>query len=95
MLLPNPLPEAIPQANAMTFLQAPPISAPITSVLVYGRKYGAATAAWTRFARSSSGQAITVAATWPAAIAASMMTSLMRLSVVVSTPLEMETKVAF
>ena len=31
---PSPLPEAMPQARAMTFLQAPPISAPITSVLV-------------------------------------------------------------
>ncbi|SHX21731.1 Uncharacterised protein [Mycobacteroides abscessus subsp. abscessus] len=35
---PNPAPAAIPQASAMTFLHAPPTSAPITSALVYGRK---------------------------------------------------------
>ncbi len=36
---PSPTPAAIPQANAMTFLHAPPTSAPMTSALVYGRKY--------------------------------------------------------
>ena len=36
---PSPTPAAIPHASAMTFLHAPPISAPITSALVYGRKY--------------------------------------------------------
>ncbi|EUA02538.1 glycerol-3-phosphate dehydrogenase domain protein [Mycobacterium kansasii 732] len=35
---PNPTPTAIPHASAMTFLQAPPISVPMTSLLVYGRK---------------------------------------------------------
>ncbi|SLJ82521.1 Uncharacterised protein [Mycobacteroides abscessus subsp. abscessus] len=37
-LSPRPMPAAMPQASAITFLQAPPISQPITSVLVYGRK---------------------------------------------------------
>ncbi len=31
---PSPTPAAIPHASAMTFLQAPPTSAPITSALV-------------------------------------------------------------
>ena len=35
---PSPTPAAMPQASAMTFLHAPPISVPITSALVYGRK---------------------------------------------------------
>ncbi len=31
---PSPTPAAIPHASAMTFLQAPPISVPTTSLLV-------------------------------------------------------------
>src|SRR5699024_4741675 len=38
VLAPIPMPVATPQARAMTFLHAPPISQPTTSVLVYGRK---------------------------------------------------------
>ena len=34
----------MPQASAMMFLPVPAISAPITSVIVYGRKYGVALA---------------------------------------------------
>ena len=34
VLLPKPIPEAIPQASAMTFFPAPPTSQPTTSVLV-------------------------------------------------------------
>ena len=59
---------AIPHTNAMTFLVAPPISHPTTSVLVYGRKYGVENASWRRAARSSSEHAITVAAGCPSAI---------------------------
>src|SRR5258707_4336903 len=36
---PNPTPAATPQATAMTFLHAPPTSAPMTSALVYRRRY--------------------------------------------------------
>src|SRR5699024_3010279 len=61
-------PVATPQAKAMTFLHAPPISQPTTSVLVYGRKYGAETACWTAIARCSSGHAMTVAAACSSAI---------------------------
>ena len=35
---PSPTPAAIPQASAMTFLHAPPISVPTTSALVEGRR---------------------------------------------------------
>ena len=38
VLSPRPCPAAMPQASAMTFLVAPPISQPTTSVLVYGRR---------------------------------------------------------
>ena len=37
-LWPSPMPAPMPQARAMTFLQAPAISQPMTSSLVYGRK---------------------------------------------------------
>ena len=46
----------------MTFLTAPPSSQPMTSSLVYGRKYGVAMACCTTVARSSSVQATTAAA---------------------------------
>jgi len=34
VLSPNPMPDAMPQASAITFLAAPPISQPTTSVWV-------------------------------------------------------------
>ena len=52
----------------MTFFTAPPSSQPITSSLVYGRKYGVAIACCTSVARSTSVQATTVAAGCSAAI---------------------------
>src|SRR5262245_13533319 len=68
VLSPSPMPEAIPQARAMTFFTAPPSSQPITSSFVYGRKYGVAMASWTAVARASSGQATTTALGCPDAI---------------------------
>ncbi len=38
VLLPKPMPSAMPTATAMMFLYAPLSSTPMTSVLVYGRK---------------------------------------------------------
>ncbi len=58
----------MPTAIAMTFFTAPPSSHPITSGLVYGRKYGAWQAACSIRAASSSGHATTEAACWRAAI---------------------------
>ena len=52
----------------MTFLHAPPISVPMTSALVYGRKYPAFSMRCTATARPESLQAMTVAAGCPAVI---------------------------
>lgn len=68
VLSPRPMPSAMPTARPMTFLTAPPSSQPMTSVLVYGRKYGVWQAAWSRWATASSTQATTDAAGWRATI---------------------------
>ncbi len=65
---PSPTPAAMPQANAITFLQAPPTSAPMTSALVYGRKYRVASARCRVTARPESAHATTVAAGCSSAI---------------------------
>ena len=65
---PSPTPAAMPQASAMTFLHAPPTSAPMTSALVYGRKYPVASARCRATARPESLQATTVAAGCSSAI---------------------------
>ena len=62
------MPTAIPIPSAITFLTAPPSSQPITSGLVYGRKYGVWQSCWSRLASVSSVQATTVAACWRSAI---------------------------
>ena len=58
----------MPQASAMTFLHAPPTSAPMTSALVYGRKYPVDSARCSVTARPESAQATTVAAGCSSAI---------------------------
>ena len=65
---PSPTPAAIPQASAMTFLHAPPTSAPMTSALVYGRKYPVVSARCSATARPESVHATTVAAGCSSAI---------------------------
>jgi len=62
VLSPSPMPTAIPTASAITFFTAPPSSQPITSGLVYGRKYGVWQACWSHLAVVSSVLATTVAA---------------------------------
>ena len=59
---PRPTPTAIPDAKAMTFLQAPPTSVPTTSLLVYGRKYPLFSMRCSATARPESLHATTVAA---------------------------------
>src|SRR5581483_180833 len=61
-LSPYPRPTAIPTASATTFLYAPPISHPRTSVEVYGRNVGECIRSWSRQATDSSAQATTDAA---------------------------------
>ena len=58
-LSPHPSPAATPAASAMTFFSAPPNSTPITSSLVYTRKYGAIKASCTKRAVSLSSLATT------------------------------------
>ena len=68
VLTPRPMPMAMPTAIAITFLTAPPSSHPMTSGLVYGRKYGVWHACCSALARVSSVLATTVAAYWRWAI---------------------------
>lgn len=58
----------MPDASAMTFLHAPPTSAPMTSALVYGRKYPVENARCSVTARPESLHAMTVAAGCSSAI---------------------------
>mmetsp|Transcript_3990 Transcript_3990/g.10191 ORF Transcript_3990/g.10191 Transcript_3990/m.10191 type:complete len:223 (+) Transcript_3990:1121-1789(+) len=56
-LLPRPKPSTIPAAMATTFLSAPQISTPTTSLVVLTLRFGLANMCWTAFAWFSSSDA--------------------------------------
>ena len=58
---PRPRPSATPDAMAMTFFIAPPISTPITSSLPYRRRYGLRNSAWTSSVAGASADAASTA----------------------------------
>ena len=86
VLSPNPMPSAIPTASAMTFFTAPPSSQPITSVFVYGRKYGVRQALCSRSAVARSVHATTDAAGCPLAISLARLGPLTTATQELSTP---------
>ena len=68
VLSPKPMPSAMPQAMAITFLRAPPSSQPTTSWLVYTRNVPVVNRLCSSSARSTSVVATTLAVGWPATI---------------------------
>mmetsp|Transcript_9270 Transcript_9270/g.27950 ORF Transcript_9270/g.27950 Transcript_9270/m.27950 type:complete len:225 (-) Transcript_9270:922-1596(-) len=64
-LVPNPSPSHIPAASAITFFTAPPISTPITSLLVNTRKFSVENRSARSSARRASSDAMTTAVATP------------------------------
>mmetsp|Transcript_36970 Transcript_36970/g.52226 ORF Transcript_36970/g.52226 Transcript_36970/m.52226 type:complete len:238 (-) Transcript_36970:798-1511(-) len=66
--VPSPRPSHIPAASAMTFLTAPPISTPMTSLLVKTRKLSSESSSARSLANNSSSEATTTAVATPSQI---------------------------